>query len=113
MAIKRSYNTNFAQIEDVSLQRHSGPNERSGFDCERIVAHKRRIFSTPLGEFQFSRCSSHCVDAKRAMEKLTTQAGKEFEQLPAKDVVKTVSNAANLDISVITLKELEQYSSNQ
>lgn len=94
--------------------------------------------------------ASNCVEAKRFTQKLTTQPGKEFENVSSvlretversalvveslskfgasqlnisekvneitnapKDVVKTVSNAGNLDISAITLKELEQYLSNQ
>lgn len=94
--------------------------------------------------------ANNCVEAKRFTAKLTTQPGKEFENVSnvlretversalvveslskfgasqmnimqkvnditdaPKEVVKTVSNAANLDISAITLKELEQYLSNQ
>lgn len=94
--------------------------------------------------------ASNCVDAKRFTEKLTTQPGKEFQNVTSalretversalvaeslskfgasqlnisdkvneitnapKDVAKMVSNSGNLDISAITLKELEQYLSNQ
>lgn len=92
----------------------------------------------------------NCDEAKRFTKKLTTQPGKEFENVSSvlretversalvveslskfgasqmnisekvseitnapKEVVKNVSNAGNLDISAITLKELEQYLSNQ
>lgn len=94
--------------------------------------------------------ASNCVEAKRFTQKLTTQPGKELENVSSvlretversalvveslskfgasqmnipekvneftnapKEMVKNVSNAGNLDISAITLKELEQYLSNQ
>lgn len=94
--------------------------------------------------------ASNCAEAKRFTRKLTTQPGKEYENVSSmlretversalvveslskfgasqmnipekmqdftnapKEVVKSASNAGNLDISAITLKELEQYLSNQ
>lgn len=95
--------------------------------------------------------ASNCVEAKRFTQKLTTQPGKEFQNVssvlretversvlvvesltkfgasqmniqekvheftnaPKEVVMSGVSNAGNLDISAITLKELEQYLSNQ